>query len=369
MEITGTIIEQINKMDKIIIFGAGVMGKALKMCLEAKPFNKTISCFIVSDIGNNPASIDGVRVIDIQRASEYKNATIIVALNESNLPGAIEGLHSHGFNNLLILNAAGDEWSSIKAYYFLHNQNECYIPYKELPVEINDDGNKSKVAVYIVKSIYDKQIAGELPLKSYEKAIQVGSSLTENKICDIQDDKGDNISDRNRQYCELTALYWLWKNVSDEYIGICHYRRRFDVQEKLMKKIARIGADVIVTVPVINTAGVGYQYCKIHSENDWNILRDEVHKHSPEYDDSFAKVEQQIYFHPYNMFVMRKDILNEFCEWMFPILFSCEGRIGTKEDRYQNRYPGFLSERLLNVFLYKNKDKYNIYVANKKYLG
>ncbi len=364
-----TAIEQINNMDQIAIFGAGIMGKALKLCLESKPFNKKVSCFIVSSLNNNPAKIDDTTVIDIDSANEYKDKTIIVALNESNLPGAIETLNNHGFNKLLVLNAAGDEWSDVKASFFLYNQEQCFIPFKMLPEDSTEKSEGNKTTIYVVKSIYDKKIENVLPLQSYEKEIQVGSILTDIKICDIQDDKGDNISDRNRQYCELTALYWLWKNAKEDYLGICHYRRRFDVSSDQMENLKRIGADIVVTVPVINTAGVGYQYRATHSDNDWNVLREEVHNHSPEYDESFEKVEQQIYFHPYNMFVMRKDILNEFCEWMFPILFSCEGRIGTKEDRYQNRYPGFLSERLLNVFLYKNKDKYNIYVANKKYLG
>ncbi len=223
--------------------------------------------------------------------------------------------------------------------------------------------------VYVVKSIYDKRIKNGLPLRSYEKDIQVGAILTEKKLCELRDDDGNNISERNRQYCELTALYWLWKNACEDYIGISHYRRRFDISDELMNCVEELNVDIIVTVPVINTLGLGYQYCITHSKNDWEILREEVHRLSPEYDDSFSFVEKQIYFHAYNMFIMRRDILNDFCSWLFPILFACEKRIGIKEDIYQNRYPGFLAERLLNVFLYEHRNQYNIYVAKKKYLN
>ncbi len=228
---------------------------------------------------------------------------------------------------------------------------------------------KKSISIYVVKSLYDKKIENDLPLRSYEKEIQVGAALTKKRICDLWDDDGENISERNRQYCELTALYWLWKHADEDYIGISHYRRRFDISDEVISGLEELNADIVVTVPVINTSGIGYQYCKTHSKTDWEILRDEVHISSPEYDESFEFVEKKIYFHAYNMFIMRRDILRDFCSWMFPIVFACEKRIGTKEDTYQNRYPGFLSERLLNVFLYEHRNKYNIYVANKRYLS
>ena len=223
--------------------------------------------------------------------------------------------------------------------------------------------------VYVVKSVYDKEIKNEIPLRSYEMEIQVGAALTDRRICELCDDTGENISKKNRQYCELTALYWIWKHSYEDYVGISHYRRRFDISAEEVNRIHEYNSDIIVTVPVINVSGIGYQYGQTHSKEDWEVLKDEVHKFSPEYDMSFEFVEKQIYFHAYNMFIMRKEILNKFCSWMFPILFACEEKIGSKEDNYQNRYPGFLAERLLNVFLYEHRHEYNIYVANKNYLS
>jgi hypothetical protein len=364
-----TTIEQITSLDRIIIYGAGIMGKALKLCLEAKPFAKKVHVFIVKDIRSNPGYIEGTNVIEIGDAVKYKKDTIIIALNENNMPEAVKDLKVSGFDNLLMLNAAGDEWMSIKRCYFLYNQDKCYIPFKVLPDAKNGSSNNANVSVYVVKSIYDKKINHDFPLREYEQEIQVGSALTDRRICALTDDCGENISHKNRQYCELTALYWVWKNCNNDYIGISHYRRRFDIESETMRYIQEANADIVVTVPVINTEGIGPQYGRTHSIEDWDLLRDEVHNVSPEYDESFEFVERQIYFHAYNMFVMRKDILRCFCEWMFPILFACEKKIGIKENTYQNRYPGFLSERLLNVFLYKHKDKYNIFIANKRYLS
>ena len=134
--IQGEVTNRIFSLNKIIIYGAGVMGRALKMCLESKPYNKKVHCFIVSNTANNPEMIDGTPVIGIEDADDYKNEMIIVALNETNMPSAVKALHNHGFNSLMMLNAAGDEWAYIKENYFLDNQDQCYIPFKILPERI-----------------------------------------------------------------------------------------------------------------------------------------------------------------------------------------------------------------------------------------
>lgn len=129
------IISKINSLDEVVIYGAGVMGQALKLCIEAAPYNKKIYRFIVSDTEKNPKTIGGTPVIGVNEADKYKKQTVIVALNESNMPGAVEGLRDLGFNDLIMLNAAGDEWAYIKAIFFLCNQDQCYIPFRMLPDE------------------------------------------------------------------------------------------------------------------------------------------------------------------------------------------------------------------------------------------
>lgn len=76
------LIAKLDLSHKIIIYGAGVMGKALMTCLRDFPYNLKISYFLVEHMENNPSEIEGIPVIDLEHAGEYKKATILVALHE-----------------------------------------------------------------------------------------------------------------------------------------------------------------------------------------------------------------------------------------------------------------------------------------------
>lgn len=362
-------VNRICGLKRVIIYGAGTMGRALKVCLESDVYNKSVERFLVQSLTGNPKDIDGCPVTEIGDFVD-KNAEIIVALNEKNMPSAVHTLNDRGFTNLILLNAAGDSWSYIKGNYFLEQRDLC-IPFIPIPTCNTNNAtyaNSQDFKVYVVRSIYDKETTQKLYNRPYEVDIQVGSALTDKKICDIQDDFGDNISEMNRKYCEITALYWIWKNDKTDYVGLSHYRRRFMLDKDDVATIKENSADVIVTIPVINTRGIKTQYEMDHSVSDYEILIDVMHKLYPEYDEDLSVVGQQQFFFAYNMFVMKHSVLNEYCEWLFPILFACEEQIGDKDNPYQNRYAGFLAERLLNVFLYHHRERLKIYVAKKTYL-
>ena len=74
-------------------------------------------------------------------------------------------------------------------------------------------------------------------------------------------------------------------------------------------------------------------------------------------------------YSPCNMLIAKKNVLDRLCEWLFPILEAVVEHGGEKEDPYMNRYPGFISERLITYFFEKNRDEYSIVYANKNFLN
>lgn len=215
--------------------------------------------------------------------------------------------------------------------------------------------------VLIMRSIMDTRIY-VMTHKKYSKPdmpeysmLQVGAALHDD-LGYIADNTGDNISEKNMHYCELTGIYWLWKNVRCDIIGICHYRRYFIIDENFLKKdqAESILRDYDVILPnsqATDCDSLYEHYKRMHHSQDMDIIRDIICEKCPEYLNSFDFCMNHNLMSVGNMIVTGKEIFDRYCEWLFSILFEAEKRIDISGyDEYQSRVFGFLSERLLRVF-------------------
>lgn len=189
------------------------------------------------------------------------------------------------------------------------------------------------------------------------------------------DNKGDNISSKNPYFCELTGLYWAWKNLNADYIGLAHYRRHFSNATKLPKDIeGRINCvinseeldnklkNVDIILPkkrnyYIETIYKHYKHTMYIEPLDetGKILAEKYSEYLPE----FEKLKKVTHMHAFNMFIMKKQYLDQYCEWLFDILFELEKRIDVSEyDSFHARFFGRVSERLLDVWINTNNLKY-----------
>lgn len=181
-----------------------------------------------------------------------------------------------------------------------------------------------------------------------------------------RDNTGDSISHKNTNYCELTGLYWAWKNLSADYVGLVHYRRYFTKQEKrsVEDKKGQIltGSDwetLLATTPVIVADKRKYyiesnrsHYNHAHHEEGLDETERIIQERYPEYMPAFNRVMNRTWAHMFNMFVMRKDLYDDYCQWMFSILEELEKRVDISNyDAYESRIYGFVSELLLDVWL------------------
>lgn len=353
-------IKKIVNEKSVLIYGAGMMGNALYRCLSEEPYHKHVTGFIVNQKKNNPSCIGQVPVMDLEEGSAYKNCLILVALHDKHMDLALKTLKEREFTNLLPVTFDGDTWTYIRGNWLRNRE-------KKLTPRYLDQVTEKKCSIYVAYSDRDKNLTEVPPLKRFEQSIQVGAALTQNKRFMVCDDVGENISLKNRKYCELTALYWIWKHDLTQYLGLSHYRRRFTMDENQIYELLETGFDLMVTVPIINFAGVKQQYALDHELSDWETMIDVIHEKYPEYDQAAQKVENGNYYYGYNMFIARREILHQYCKWLFTILEECENRIGEKQDSYQNRYIGFLSERLLTIFIEKNRDL-RVIIADKHFV-
>ncbi len=211
--------------------------------------------------------------------------------------------------------------------------------------------------------------AYEFPQDMMYLPVQVGKSLSQDDLGYAKDDMGENISEKNRSFNELTALYWAWKNdifKGHDICGLVHYRRYFAGKSASVKGKDVLGSDEVTSLmreyDVIVPKRRRYyvetikdHYAHAHHKKDLDIIRQLILEHSGEYTDAFDSVMQQRSLYLYNMFLMRPALFTAYCEWVFPLLFELERRIDISDyDDYQRRVFGFLSERLFNVWLLRH---------------
>lgn len=201
-----------------------------------------------------------------------------------------------------------------------------------------------------------------MPRKKGYVPIQVGAALNES-LGYLKDSEGEQISEKNPNYCELTALYHIWKNCPDKVSGLVHYRRYFCTGMTLHPKKHILSFDeacqILKNFDIIlpykmyrHGMTLREDYEKNHKIRDYDMCRKVIEELYPEYLPDFDAVSAQKTLYQYNMFISRKELLDEYCEWLFTILFEVEKRVDISSyDAYNQRIFGFLSERLFNVWL------------------
>ena len=203
--------------------------------------------------------------------------------------------------------------------------------------------------------------------------LQVGKALhSDVDLGFATDDTGDNISAKNNWYSELTGLYWLWKNVKTPYKGLVHYRRYLgtrDLNRRLKRgdrfnkivgsdEVREFMSDVDIIVPnrrhyVVET--VYSHYGHTFDARQFDVTREILAEAQPQYVDAFDRLMRARSAHIFNMFIMSSERCDEYCSWLFPILFELEGRLPPDSyDAFGARYLGRVSERLLDVWLDTN---------------
>ena len=214
--------------------------------------------------------------------------------------------------------------------------------------------------------------------------VQVGAA-GKDSIGFQRDDEGENISRKNTNYCELTGLYWAWKNLDADYIGLAHYRRHFsngkrfgDKKEKVIRREELAEklkeADLLLPNPRNYRIETNYsQYVHAHHARDLATTRKILAEKDPEYIRAWDESMRKPTGHRFNMFVMKKGLFDDYCAWLFSILSELEQRLDISSySDYDKRVFGFVSERLLDVWIGTNRIGYKdipyVFMENQNWI-
>lgn len=199
------------------------------------------------------------------------------------------------------------------------------------------------------------------------------------------DNTGENISGKNPHYCELTGLYWAWKNLDADYIGLVHYRRHFANGKWWKRKNERIiteseimpllqDSDILLPKPRHYWIETNYnQYVHAHHQEDLDLTRQIIRDRYPQYLQAFDRSMEKRSGHRFNMMVMKKELLDQYCAWLFDILAGLEEVLDISAySKNDQRVFGFVGERLLDVWLETGDYRYRnipyVFLENQNWL-
>ena len=199
----------------------------------------------------------------------------------------------------------------------------------------------------------------DFPIPSGYVTCDVGSMFKEGR---------DNINALNPIINELTGIYDVWKNFDDNLVGFCHYHRFFTKDDEILDlkgayKIwhSKPFPEIILAYPVVypdKTIRESLEYDFREDLPTFNKYMDMLYEKEPGLKEYFNGNT----FHPRNMFITSREILNCYCSWLFDLIIPVAERF-QREDfhrypHYYSRMIGFIAERLLTYFVYKHGYRY-----------
>lgn len=382
------LLDILEKTNKIYIFGAASRAKTIKGYMNMLFSGLEIVGYLVDDEEENDSQIAGAPVIHLGRASEEEMASLqtkapVIIATKGIFHERIEALLvSLGFECIIPVSVDVD--NCLRNAYVrkaFAKEGREFVKLEDLVSKRSEHavanhifqsgiGEKPNACIYMAKSIYDKELETPYTIPPYEKAIQVGAALTDQWLGDdiLTDDTGENISAKNRQYCETTGMYWVWKNCRHDYVGFSHYRRHFVLVEDWADRMQQHDIDAVVPVPTYLYPSVRENYKERHLPEDWEFFMKYLKENETEAYHKAVEIFDGNLFLPGNMFIAKWEVFDEFCRWSFPILDAIGANGGYKEDGYLNRYVAFISERLVTLFFALHENKYKIVYADRRFL-
>ena len=355
-------------MNKFYIFGAHSRAQTTAEYVKTIYPDRELLGFLVDDDEENATELMGVTVLHLDGNPELDtSASVYLGIRGVGFAHATEALQKLGFNEVIPMTPELDR--ELRMGYMKKSFPAAGREFVLLD-EIVADGEPSGNALLgVAHGTFDDRIEAAEELRLEERFIQAGAAFAKNRLdCSFYDNDGENISNKNRQFCELTVLYWLWKNCATEWIGPEHYRRRFILPEDWTSRLGHV--DAILPVPLYVYPSLEGNFVARHEKKVWDaaiqILVEQHLDMQEAAEEFFCK---QGCYSPCNMLITRREVLDDLCSWMFPMLFELENRIGTLRDSYQNRYPGFVSERFISFFFWYYRDRYNVVYSEKNFLS
>lgn len=351
--------DTLQQYNKFVIYGAQVIAYGAYIAIKELT-GREPEAFVVTSLTGNPSSIDGIPVIEASALT--KETFVVVAVTELIQKELIPFLQAQGIEDYFVL-TQHEEFLLMSEYYkaigrfdYIKGKDELSQPLASGDIVATD------FAIYEVSNHRDKLLSQHPDLKPYEISIQAGAALAEPMAVKAFDNTGVNISYKNKQYCEMSASYWVWKNTSHAWKGIEHYRRHMMVAPSYVAD----DIDVFLPLPYICYPDTMHQFGRFVSEGVKQLLFDALKAlHQAEYED-YCKILHGPYQYTYNLLVARRQVFDDYCTWFFQITEYMEQFGDVVPDIRDTRALSYVAEVLTNLYFMYHYDSLKICHVEKE---
>lgn len=338
---------------ELYLFGAGYRFRKL-LWMQRQGFIDRIPIKAVLVTHKEQVEVLGIPVLELKEADCF--IPVFVIVQELFHREICDSLRRAGLTHIYLMkDVEYSKWMNRFRRYYFGKKGLCYHEFHAM-----DRGQKRKrlcnrLMTYCVIHEADQILKESDSCRWWETKIQAGASGSSRKLTAVRDDVGDNISEKNRFYNELTAIYWVWKNTDWPYTGICHYRRRF-ITDDIWRAVAEEGYDAVLAAPDILYDSMEKHYAVEHDAYEFSVMLEAIRKVTPEYYPAALWCAKEHILFPCNIFIAKREIYGEYCDWLFTVIAYMEEIFRKNVSYIPGRY--FFSERLTTIFFMHHKSKW-----------
>lgn len=352
------IISAIQQSETIYLYGAGIFAYGVAEALD-KLYSVGVRAHIVSEKHDENNIYAGRDVLAFSELPEHLDGSLVLVATPAVYHAEIEALLNTRKDCRFIILNHQDIYEFMRRYY-----KKTY-GFQSL-ADLRKKGNgfaweNIDCRIYMAASAHDKVLKTKYGLPPYIRRVQAGAALTggyeDGEKYYAHDNEGDNISDRNANYSEMTVTYWAWKNEHADYKGICHYRRILDLSGNEYAAIFANDIDVVLPFPYLCHGDTSFQYARYTSAEDVSLMLDAIP------DDERERAKEILngrYLYNHNMMIAQERVFDDYCKWIFPVLDRIERRLHERGEYRNNRYAGYLGEILTSVFFTRRRHELKI---------
>lgn len=336
---------------KIAIYGAQMVAVSVYYAIKTLYPDCQVIAFVVSERIGNPLAVDGIPVVTLQEFN-IKDVQFLIATPENAHEDIVNELKKNGIIDYICIDSA-KEAALMEKYYTVTE--------KFLPLHSLIQGNKkAELTVFMSKFYKDQTLKKQYKIPDWVHPIQAGAALTDVRVTSLRDDEGDNISAKNVNYSELSAMYWIGKHADSDYLGLFHYRRILDVAEEDLYRIMENDIDVILPYPTIHYPNIYEHHKRYLKEQDWQAMLQALRECEPSYAKKLPAIFEGQYFYNYNMLIAKRKVFKDYCDWLFPILKRVEELSTPKGSERADRYIGYMGENLTTLYFMAHREDLKI---------